>query len=395
MKFTDDKSVMAAPGPGPGRKEVFHSDDDTRGLRLRVMDTGVRSWVFEYRAHGRERLLTIGRAETWPLKLVREEAHRLRRLVDVGGDPMGERHAQRAAPTMNDLIERWREERAPRKKASSREEDEAMIRDYIEPELGRMKVGDVTRSVVDRLHRKISARGTLYRANRVLALVSTLLSLAVIWEYRSDNPAKGIEKNPEEPRYRYLTPEELPRLSAALDAYPNQDPADVLRMLLLTGARKNEVLSMRWTDVYLGEPPVWNKPPSSTKQKRLHRVPLSAEAQALLLAREVRAKSARFPSPYVFPRRQRRRGQPAIGHLPDVQSAWKRIIKAARLEDIRIHDLRHSFASILASQGFSLPMIGSLLGHTQAQTTQRYSHLLDSAQRQAAEKVGEVVKLAR
>jgi integrase len=205
---------------------------------------------------------------------------------------------------------------------------------------------------------------------------------------------QGHREERRAPRYRYLTTEELARLSAAVDAYPNRASAEAISVMLLTGARKGEVLSMRWQDLDLGDAPMWTKPAASTKQARLHRVPLSAEACALLLAIKERAAGARFPSPYVFPQ-QRRRGRPAIGnHLPDVRSARERIVKAAGLEDLRIHDLRHYFVSILASQELSLPMIGALLGHTQAAATNRDAHLMDDAQRPAAECVSQVVKFS-
>jgi integrase len=400
MKITDAKSVASAPGPAPGQKQVIHYVDDVRGLGVRVAASGTRSWIFSYYSHRIERRLTIGRVEAWPMKLAIAEAHRLRRMVDLGEDPMAERHAERVAPTVSDLIERWREEKAPRKRPASLAEDEALIRQWIMPELGNVKVGDVTYGHIDRLLRKVTKAGTPTRANRVVALLSRLFSLAVIWQMRPDqtNPCKGIEKNAETKRHRYLKTEELPRLSAALDAHLNKASGDAIRLLLLTGARKGEVLSMKWTDLDLGKAPVWTKPAASTKQAEIHRVPLSAEACALLLAiqREAEEKAARTNRPvpaYVFPV-QRKRGQPAIGqHLPDVRSSWEQICKAAGLEDLRIHDLRHSFASILASQGFSLPMIGALLGHSQAATTSRYAHLLDDAQRQATAKVGEVVRL--
>src|SRR5262249_14233199 len=140
---------------------------------------------------------------------------------------------------------------------------------------------DITFTHCDALHRKITKSGASYRANRTLAIVSKMFNLSTRWGMRSDNPAKGIEKNIEYHRRRYLSPEELARLVTALAAHTDQQTADAVRLLLLTGARRNEVLGMRWADVDLATGN-WSKPASSTKQKEHHQVPLSPPACTLL-----------------------------------------------------------------------------------------------------------------
>lgn len=152
------------------------------------------------------------------MKLARDEARRLHRVVDNGGDPIGERHELRAAPTVADLVARWRAEAAPKKRARSLVDDESMIAQQILPAIGRMKIADVRRAHIDKLHRKITATGAKVRANRIIALLPRMFSLAVIWEMRSDNPVKGIERNPETARHRYLEGDELERLLAAVAA---------------------------------------------------------------------------------------------------------------------------------------------------------------------------------
>jgi integrase len=191
-----------------------------------------------------------------------------------------------------------------------------------------------------------------------------------------DNPAKGIERNPEHKRERYLSGEELARLTAALAEHRDQQAANIIRVLLLTGARRVEVFNMRWADLEL-ETGVWVKPSAHTKQKKAHRVPLSAPARQLLA-------SIPQTSEYVFPGRY-------SGRRIEIHGSWREMCVAAKLEGVRVHDLRHSYASILASAGLSLPIIGALLGHTQAQTTQRYAHLFDDVLRAATERVGTVV----
>jgi integrase len=197
----------------------------------------------------------------------REEAKRLKRFVDQGRDPMRERHEERAAPTINDLVDRYLCEHAPRKREGSRREDESLIRQWIKPELGNKKVAAVRHADVERLHRKITARGTPTRANRTTALLSKMFSLAIRWEIRADNPARGLERNIEQKRSRYLAGDELRRLTEALAAYKNRDAANAIRLLLLTGARRGEVLGASWDQFELEED-VWTKPSSHTKQKR-------------------------------------------------------------------------------------------------------------------------------
>jgi integrase len=246
--------------------------------------------------------------------------------------------------------------------------------------LGGLKVAEVSFSDIDRLHRTISKRAP-YRANRTLALLSKMFSMAVRWRYCTDNPVKGIERNTEHKRHRYLSGAELGRLATALAEYPDVTAANAVRLALLTGARRGELLAARWDDFDLAAG-TWTKPGSTTKQKTLHRVPLSDVALRLL--REMRRYSN--SSDWVFPARG--------GHLTDVREAWDTLRAAADIPDVRLHDLRHTFASLSASSGASLPLIGAMLGHSSSATTHRYSHLLDDAQRAAANKVAEAIGAA-
>ena len=378
-RLTDD-FARSVPAP-TALKSKIHYDAQVKGFGLRVTKAGARAFVLNYRADGVERRLTIGSYPDWKVSTARKEATRLKRLVDQGEDPMGERHEDRAAPTMSNLCDRYVTEHAPRKRENSRREDEALIKRWIKPEFGTRKVSDIRHADVDALHRKITDHGTPIRANRTMALISKMFSLAVRWEMRGDNPAKGIERNNEEKRERYLIGDELRRLIDALTAYPNQTSANAIRLLLLTGARRGEVLAARWDQFDL-ETGIWVKPSSHTKQKRLHRVPLSAGARLLL----VNIKASAGSSEFLFPSELG-----TMGHLTDIKRAWASIRKLAGLTGVRTHDLRHSYASMLASSGLSLPVIGALLGHTQASTTQRYSHLFDDPLRAATDRVGAIV----
>jgi integrase len=212
-----------------------------------------------------------------------------------------------------------------------------------------------------------------------VALLSTMLQLAVRWEIVERNVARGaVRRNPETKRRRYLSPAEIAGLSAALAECANQDAADAIRLCMLSGARRTEVSAARWAEFDLAAG-VWRKPAERVKQATPHDTPLGAAALEILARRQATAKGD-----YVFPGRN---GQSYL----NIRSTWEAVRKAADLEDVHLHDLRHSFASILVSSGASLPLIGQLLGHSNPATTARYAHLFLDPQRAAVEKVGAII----
>jgi Arm DNA-binding domain/Phage integrase, N-terminal SAM-like domain len=237
-----DKMVMNLPIPPSGNRITY--DAEVRGLGVRVTSAGARAWVFNYRAGRTERRLTIGDTVAWTVKKVREEAKRLRRLVDGGDDPMADRHADRAAPTVNDLADRFVAEHLPKKRASTQDEYNRLLRVHIRPALGNKRVADLQYGDLEAMHRKIAATAP-YAANRALAVTSKMLNLSIRGQMRTDNPAKGVERAQEEKRERFLVDSEIARLSEALAAHPERTSANAARFLLLTGARKGETLSPR------------------------------------------------------------------------------------------------------------------------------------------------------
>jgi len=377
-----DAIVRRLPTPEQGK--TITVDADVPGFGARVTANGARSYVLRYTTRaGRERTFTIGDASVWRTTDARDKAKNLRREIEDGGDPLGDIEDERAAPTMLDLIERFRTEHLPKKRPGTARDYECLLRLHIAPHFGQhMKVADVRFENIDALHRKVTAAGSPYQANRTIALLSKMFALAVRWHMRESNPVKGIEKNREYHRRRYLSGDELVRLTKALAKHPERDAADAIRLLLLTGARRGEVLGMRWADVEDG---VWSKPASSTKQKEHHQVPLSAPAQALLADIH---KRQRPRAPFVFP------SYGATGHRIGLQKNWLQITKTAGIEGLRIHDLRHSYASQLVSGGASLPLIGALLGHSNPNTTARYAHLFRDPLKEATERVGAVIEPA-
>jgi integrase len=340
--------------------------------------------------------MTLGSFPDWSAKQAREEAKAKKRLVDQGGDPMRDRHQERAAPTMADLAGHYTLVHLPRKRPGSQENDRQLLAKHILPRLGNRKLAAIRHTDIASLHRHVSETAPI-AANRVVALLSTMLNLAIREEWVDVNVAKGIDRNPEERRERFLSPAEIARLVEALAAHPERTSADAVLMLLLTGARRGEVLGATWTEFDL-DAGVWIKPSAHTKQKRSHRVPLSEGALDLLRATkaaqaaEVEAAKKRGvirPMPrLVFPGAA---GQP----MHSVKTLWRSVCKSADIKDVRLHDLRHTYASILVSNGLSLPIIGRMLGHTQSQTTARYAHLADDPLREAANIAGKAIAGAK
>jgi len=347
---------------------------------VRVLPSGVRTFYLDYRVDGVGRRPVIASWPAWTVAQARAEARRWRVLIESGRDPYAESEAVRTAPTVRQLAERYVEERLPRKRPGSRRNDVGMLEKWILPSLGNKKVADLRPGDIEALHARITKTGARVHANRVVALVGTMLQLAVRWEYVERNVARGaVERNPEVKRKRYLSSVEIARLSEALSNCSSRPAADAVRLLLLTGARRNEVCAAKWSqfDLAAGK---WTKEASETKQKRDHTVPLSAPALELLT--KMRAESSPREE-HVFPGRN--------GDGLNIRGTWESVRKAAGLDDVHLHDLRHSFASILVSSGASLPLIGALLGHTNPATTARYSHLFLDPLREAAERVGAVV----
>lgn len=420
-----DRLVRSLPSPASGNKITYC--DELKGFGCRVTYKGAKAFVLNYTANGRERRITIGSYPDWSVQAARDQATKLKREIDLGGDPLGKRQADRDAPTVQDLFDRYAEEHLPRKAARSAADDASMWSSYILPKLGRLKLRDLTSSDVDALHRTIT-RLHRTRANRVVEVLRKGLSLAVRWGWLEQNVASGVQRNPEQPRHRYLSDKEIAYVFVAMDRCAEQLSADAIRLLMLTGARRGEVLGAEWSQFDL-EAGVWTKPSHHTKQRREHRVPLSAPAQQLLMRLRSGAKS----ETYVFP------GRSGTAPLQDVKRTWQAIKDGATIsiwkgndtvrpliealtvetgrepllseivefakarkiplptgvQDVRIHDLRHTYASILAGRGTSLALIGALLGHTQTQTTARYAHLADDPLRKATQLVADALGSTR
>jgi integrase len=386
--------VTSLTPPDHGNRITYDGAGGVAGFGVRITAAGAKSYVLNYRTRGGvERRRTIGPVNHWGAnpKKAREEAKRLLRIIDAGGDPVADERADREAPTVRDLARRCIADHFCKKSPSLCKDvygaavDEhgdpvsGQLRKWILPAVGSLKVDAVRPRDVEAIHTAVTKAGSPVRANRVVSTLSRMFALALRWEWRTDgiNPAKGaVNLNPEQGRKRYLSPDELSRLIAALAEYPDQVVADALRMMLLTGARPDEVMSARF-EQFDGQ--TWTKQSSEVKQRRLHEVKVSPPVLEIIARRRAATKGE-----HLFPGR----GQ---AHLTNVYKSWRHICRAAGLVNFRIYDLRHSAASFLVSGGLTLPVVGAILGHSKPSTTARYAHLLPNAQQSAVDTLGAIV----
>jgi integrase len=366
-------------------------DDELPGFGARRRHSGATYYFLKYRVGARQRWHTIGRhGAPWTPEEARKEALRLLGDVVRGNDPGAVRAADRKAATMEELCDLYLAEEVATKKPSTIRNDRSRIERHIKPLLGPRKIREVTRADVERFRdvaagRTAGDRKTGYRGRSIVTggtgaarlsmiLLSAIFSFAFQRGLRPDIPCVGVRRYKPGKSERYLSTAEQVSLGEALGAAErvrtNPNAIAVIRVLALTGARAGEILGLRWSEVDF-ERTCLRLTDSKTGAKV---IPLGAAAMQVIAA-QVRREG----SDYVFPGTHG-------GPLGSIGKVWRRIRAAAGLADVRLHDLRHSFASNIVNAGGSLPMIGALLGHRSTQTTARYAHLADDPLRAVADR---------
>lgn len=394
------RAIDALKGTG---KRYAVSDTEVPGFCVRVSATGGKSYGFRYRAgggrNGRSRWFTIGPHGKITADQARDIAKGVAADVAQGRDPAGDREAARNAPSMNEFLGRYHSEHVCQKnKPRTQAEVARQIDVYVRPALGKLKVVDVTRADIAKLHSAMS--DTPYGANRVLALLSKAFGLAEDWGLRpgNTNPCHRIQRYNEEGRERFLSNKEFAALGdilAKAEVGPlevegrrlpvriNPQAITALRLLIFTGARVGEILALRWESIN------WEAQRAELTDSKTGKKHLSLPPAALELLRGLEIPES--GQGYVV--RGGNGSDPAVP-LVNIKDPWNNIRKAACLEDVRLHDLRHSFASVAASGGMSLVLIGSLLGHKNVATTARYAHLSDDPKKAAADQISGHIKAA-
>lgn len=380
-------------------------DDEVKGFGLRVSPGGTKSYILFYRAgRGRnapQHRITIGKhGSPWTVELARREARRLLGVVAAGEDPAEARKAEARRMTLAALCELYLAEGTGHKKPATLMGDRGRIKNHILPLLGGLRIDRINRTDVERMLREVTAgrtaapvpqrrhRGRLAQggsgtAAQALTVLGAVMSFASARGLIDDNPVRGVKKPPGRRMERFLSEAEIARLGEALDAEAGATkdpyPAAAIRALLLTGCRKSEILGLRWEWIDFEREMIF-LPDSKTGRK-----PVYLNAPAL----DVLANLPRqLGNPHVIC--GHRDGSAYVG----LGKVWHRVRTAAGLSGVRLHDLRHSFASVGAAGNNSLLILGKLLGHRHAATTERYSHLSADPMRAAAEAIGQRIKSA-
>jgi len=389
----------------PADKRYFVWDDDLAGFGVRVETSGRRTFICRYRADGARRQFTIGKHGVITAEAARAEARRILSSATLGDDLSQARNDERRELSFSELVGVFLEGHGPKLKPKTCKEYESALRKHAIPAVGKLRASAVSTQELNKLHVRLVE--TPYRANRLMAYIGSVYSWAGKNGYaeRGFNPASDVKRYRESPRERYLTSEELDRLGSVLreaettglpwtiqaigenakhlpdvkkqrTVYSTTVTA-VVRLLLLTGCRLGEILTLRWEMVDL-ERGFLFLPDSKTGTKH---VVLNRSAANVLA-------SLPKAGPYVVP------GDDPSRPRHDLKKPWQHIRQQAGIEDVHLHDLRHTHASIGAGAGLSLPVIGKLLGHASSQTTQRYAHLADNPVREGAERIGERLQQA-
>ena len=370
-------NIDAATYDGPGGD--YRWDTELAGFGVRIYPSGRKSFVTTYRVHGRQRFHTLGRYGEMTVQQARAEALEVLAKARKGEDIGGAKLARRKAPTVADLAERYMEEyAAANKKARTIKRDRRAWDRLILPALGRRKVVDIVRADIAKLHSSLSTTPAM--ANNVRSVLSTAFNLAEVWGWRKEgtNPCRHVKRYKEEGRDRFLSERELSRLGATLDELEQTTAISphslaAVRLLALTGCRPEEILSLQWKFVDF-ERNCLRLPDSKTGKKTVY---LSTAAVQVLAGIE-RVDG----NPYVIP------GAKPGTYRKSLQAVWKRIQKAAQLEDVRLYDLRHTFASTGVNAGLSIKLVGTLLGHSKVATTERYAHVAAEPVRKVNEQIG-------
>ncbi|MDR1255338.1 MAG: site-specific integrase [Puniceicoccales bacterium] len=338
-------------------------DIKEKGLGLYITATGHKSFFIKRRINSQQKIITIGRFPDMTIELARKEAQKIKLQIAVGENPLEEKEKQASEKTFGEAYQEYMEKYAKiESKPLSRKDIELRLKKILSLWIKR-PLSSITKQEMRELHNQIGQENGKYQANRVLAYVRAIFNKMISWGWEGTNPIVGIEKFRETKRDRFILHDELPKFLEALEAEPNRDMRDFFLTCLYTGARKSNVLSMRWEDIdfSINE---WRIP--DTKNGNPVRVPLIEQVLEILNGR-IHLKES---SSWTFPSKDSK-----SGHIQEPKTAWKRILERAGLKNLRIHDLRRTCGSYQAIAGVSMAVIGKSLGHKSLQSTEIYARL--------------------
>jgi integrase len=359
INFTKRK-LEALPSVPQGRRQSYY-DIKVAGLELRVTPAGTKTFTLYRRIEGRPERVTLGRFPQMTIDQARNEATKLNGRVSSGKNSAEEKRSVRTEITLKEMFVQYLERHSKVHKRTW-EEDQGRYNKHLKKWNNR-KLSSITRTDIQKLHTSIGAAGSPYSANRILSLLSIIFNKAIEWGWEGNNPVNKITKFKEKSRDRFLQGDELPRFFKSLSIEPHTTARDFFLSSLLTGARRANVLAMRWDELNF-ERKTWLIP--RTKNGTSQTIPLVPEVLDILINR----KEASDGSEWVFSSNTSK-----TGHLVEPKKAWKRVLDRAGIKDLRMHDLRRSLGSWQAATGANLSIIGKTLNHQDVATTAIYARL--------------------
>lgn len=360
-------------------KRDYYRDNKVSGLEIMVTDKGNKSFKITKKKNGRIIRVTLGTYPDISIENARKKAFETNAIIASGVNPNHEKNNLKQEITFGDLFNEFIE-RYSKKHKITWQQDVREISRFTEHWF-KKRISTITTQDIKSLHDKVGSENGLYQANRLFDKIRTMYNKAIEWGYKGDNPAKGIKKFKEYSRDRFIQPDEMPRFFKALAEEENQLIKDYIYISLYTGARQGNVFAMRWDDVNLNTKE-WRIP--KTKNGEALTIPLIDEALEVLLKRQKENNLLDlkdFQKQWVFPSFTSK-----SGHLEEPKKVWKRILSAAKISNLRIHDIRRTLGSYQAISGASLPIIGKSLGHKSSSTTQIYSRMNLDPVRQSVQK---------
>lgn len=385
MPSLNDKFIKSLDNEA-GKQKVYY-DDKLTGFGIRV-NYNSKSFFLRYVINRRERKFTIGNYPIISPLEAREIATKLKGDIIRGIDPLEKKAGINRIP----LLKEFAEDFLNKKKFELRPKTfENYKRWYLEkhilPKFGNLRIDSISKKEIEKFHNSFSPKIPII-GNRILTVLISMFNLAVSWEIIEKNPALSIKKFNENKRERYLTEKEIKDLWTALDQETNKINSNIIKLILLTGSRKSEVLTARWQDFDLVNK-VWFKPAILTKQKKSLHIPLNDEAVEIIsdlkkaIVKDDELDNCKEEvvsnNQFLFYNTKTKT------NVKDIKRFWQKICAKANIKNATIHDLRHTFASILVNSGVGLEVIGRLIGHSSIRTTQRYAHLTNDALRKVIE----------
>jgi integrase len=376
LRFTNRTldAVPPCPAESPS-KATEYSDTDIPGLKAHVSKTGEIVFYFRFVYRQRKAVIRVGTYPATSIADARQICLDYRGKLDRGLNPKEENDRFKSMPTFTEFSADYLKLVRQYKRSASA--DESKIRLYLLKHFGRFRLSEISARDVQSYHHEIAKHRAPSTANRHLALLSKMFNVAVEWEILEKSPCRNVKKFKEDNQIqRFLSSDEIRRLYEAMENEPNKTAVNALKLLLLTGCRREEILKLKWENISLESSTLF-LPEGKTGSRYV---------QLNGAAIDVLRNLDQATGPYVFPGRDGPEKP-----LNNPRKCFSRLLEAAGIGHVRLHDLRHTHASILVNQGVSLFMVQKILGHKNPKTTQRYSHLSDSTLRAASERVSVLV----